>query len=96
MRAGLAGAPVQGRVALGPRAGARVRRLGHEPGTADVGSRGPRQAPLDGFELHVTVWVPPNVTPARGPGGPLTVRSEVSSIDGDCRQGSRLRRARGP
>ncbi len=26
----------------------------------------------------------------RGPGGPLTVRSEFSSIDGDCRQGSRL------
>jgi hypothetical protein len=36
------------------------------------------------------------VTPARGPGGPLTVRSEFSSIDGDCRQGSRLRRSRGP
>ena len=34
------------------------------------------------------------VTPARGPGGPLTVRSEFSSIDGDCRQGSRLRRSR--
>ncbi|HAM54285.1 MAG TPA: hypothetical protein DCQ64_02280 [Candidatus Rokubacteria bacterium] len=60
VRAGLVGASVQGRVALGPRTGARVRRLGHEPGTADVGSRGPRQAPLDGFELHVTVWVPPN------------------------------------
>jgi len=50
MLAGLVGASVQGRVALGPRAGARVRRLGHEPGTADVGSRGPRQAHLDGFE----------------------------------------------
>jgi len=36
------------------------------------------------------------VTPARGPGRPLTVRSESSSIDGDCRRGSRLRRSRGP
>lgn len=36
------------------------------------------------------------VTPARGPGGPPTVRSEFSSINGDCRQGGRLRRSRGP
>ena len=37
------------------------------------------------------------VTPGRGPGGPLTVRSEFSSIDGDCRQGRRrLNRSRGP
>jgi len=37
------------------------------------------------------------VTPGRGPGGPLTVRSESSSIDGECRQGRRrLRRSRGP
>ncbi len=41
MLAGLGGGSVQDRVALGPRAGARMRRLGHEPGTADVGSRGP-------------------------------------------------------
>ncbi len=41
MPAGLGGASVQDRVALGSRAGARMLRLGHEPGTADVGSRGP-------------------------------------------------------
>lgn len=58
--AGLVGASVQGRVALGPRAGARVRRLGDEPDLAHVTSRGPRQAQLDGFDLHATVWVPPN------------------------------------
>ena len=40
MLAGLDGASVQERVALGPRAGARMRRLGHEPGTADIGPRG--------------------------------------------------------
>jgi len=58
--AGLAGASVQGRVALGPRAGARVRRLGDEPDLGHVTSRGPRQAQLDGFDLHPNVWVPPN------------------------------------
>ncbi|HEV2056260.1 MAG TPA: transposase, partial [Methylomirabilota bacterium] len=58
--AGLASASVQGRVALGPRAGARVRRLGGEPNLGHVTSRGPRQAQLDGFDLHANVWVPPN------------------------------------
>ncbi len=37
---------------LGPRAGARVRRLGDEPDLGHVTSRGPRQAQLDGFDLH--------------------------------------------
>ena len=58
--AGLVGASVQGRVALGPRAGARVRRLGDEPDLGHLTSRGPRQAQLDGFDLHANVWVPPN------------------------------------
>ena len=58
--AGLVAASVQGRVALGPRAGARVRRLGNEPNLGHVTSRGPRQAQLDGFDLHANVWVPPN------------------------------------
>jgi len=57
--AGLASASVQGRVALGPRAGARVRRLGGEPNLGHVTSRGPRQAQLDGVDLHANVWVPP-------------------------------------
>jgi hypothetical protein len=54
--AGLMGASVQGRVALGPRAGARVRRLGDGP-TAATGARGPRQAHVEGFNLHANVWV---------------------------------------
>ena len=58
--AGLVGASVQGRVALGPRAGARVRRLGDEPDPGHATSRGPRQAQLDGFDLHADVWVAPN------------------------------------
>ena len=58
--AGIVGASVQGRAALGPRAGARVRRLGHEPDTEVVTSRGPRQAHLEGFDLHANVWVPAN------------------------------------
>jgi len=56
--AGIVGASVQGRVALGPRAGARVRRLGDARDPAAVTSRGPRQAHLDGFDLHANVWVP--------------------------------------
>ena len=55
--AGIVGASVQGRVALGPRVGARVRRLGHERDTEAVTSRGPRQAHLGGFDLHANVWV---------------------------------------
>jgi putative transposase/transposase-like zinc-binding protein len=55
--AGIVGASVQGRVALGPRAGARVRRLGDARDRAAVTSRGPRQAHLDGFDLHANVWV---------------------------------------
>jgi len=56
--ASLVGASVQGGVALGPRAGARVRRLGHEPDPGHVTARGPRQAQLDGFELQANVWAP--------------------------------------
>ncbi len=52
--------PVQGRVALGPRAGARVRRLGLEPDAEIATSRGPRQAHLEGFDLHADVWVSAN------------------------------------
>jgi Putative transposase len=50
-------ASVQGRVALGARGGARVRRLGEEPDAAAMSSRGPRHAHPDGFDLHVDVWV---------------------------------------
>ena len=58
--AGIVGASVQGRVALGQRAGARVRRLGDARDTAAVTSRGPRQAHLEGFDLHANVWVSAN------------------------------------
>jgi len=58
--AGIVGASVQGRVALGSRAGARVRRLGDARDTETVTSRGPRQAHLEGFDLHANVWVPAN------------------------------------
>jgi len=58
--AGIVGASVQGRVALGPRAGARVRRLGQAPDAEAVTSRGPRQAHLGGFDLHANVWVSAN------------------------------------
>lgn len=56
----LVGASVQGRVALGLRAGARVWRLGGEPDAPAVAARRPRQAHLDGFDLHANVRVPPN------------------------------------
>jgi hypothetical protein len=55
--AGIVGASVQGRVALGSRAGARVRRLGDARDSVAGTSRGPRHAHLDGFDLHANVWV---------------------------------------
>ena len=58
--AGIVGASVQGRVALGHRAGARVRRLGDARDTEAVTSRGARQAHLEGFDLHANVWVSGN------------------------------------
>jgi len=58
--AGIVAASVQGRVALGSRAGARVRRLGDARDTETVTSRGPRQAHLEGFDLHANVWVSAN------------------------------------
>jgi hypothetical protein len=57
---GIVSASVQGRVGLGPRAGARGRRLGPDPDSEAVTSRGPRQAHLDGFELHANVRGPAN------------------------------------
>ena len=56
----IVGASVQGRVALGSRAGARVRRLGDARDTEAVTSRGARQAYLEGFDLHANVWVSAN------------------------------------
>jgi hypothetical protein len=58
--AGIVGASVQGRVALGARAGAPVRRLGDGVRQVRGEARGPRHAHLDGFDLHANVWVRPN------------------------------------
>jgi len=55
--AGLASAAVQGRLALGPRAGARVERLGHDPDAPWVESSRPLQARCDGCDLHAGVTV---------------------------------------
>jgi hypothetical protein len=55
--AGLSRASVQGRIALGPRAGARVIALGRDPDARWVTSGGPRHAHLDGFDLHANVAV---------------------------------------
>jgi Putative transposase len=53
----LVSASVQGRVALGARAGRRGRRRGDEADAEGVLRRGPRQAHLEGFDLHANVWV---------------------------------------
>jgi hypothetical protein len=58
--AGITSAAVQGRSALGPRAGARVLQLGRVPGAPWVTSTGTRQAHLDGFDLHANVAVAAN------------------------------------
>ena len=55
--AGIVGASVQGRVALGARAGPRVRRRGDARDTPTSTSRGPRQAHREGFDLHANVRV---------------------------------------
>ena len=55
--AGISSAAVQGRVALGPRAGARVIQIGREPDAPWVISRGPCQAHLEGFDLHAAITV---------------------------------------
>ncbi len=55
--AGITSAAVQGRSALGPRAGARVLRIGRVPGAPWVTTAGRAQAHLDGFDLHANVAV---------------------------------------
>jgi hypothetical protein len=55
--AGISSASIQGRIALGPRAGARVLQLGREPDAPWVTSRGPCQAHLEGFDLHANITV---------------------------------------
>ena len=47
-------------MALGARAGVRVRRLGQASDAEAVTSRGPRQAHLAGFDRHANVWVSAN------------------------------------
>src|SRR5256885_16240533 len=55
--AGISSASIQGRIALGPRAGARVLQLGREADAPWVTSRGPCQAHLEGFDLHANITV---------------------------------------
>jgi hypothetical protein len=58
--AGITSAAVQGRSALGSRAGARVLRLGRVPGAPWVTATGSRQAHVEGFDLHANVAVAAN------------------------------------
>jgi hypothetical protein len=60
--AGLAGASVQGRVALGPRAGREVRRAGASAELLALApsALGPCHARRNGFDLHAGVVVPEN------------------------------------
>jgi hypothetical protein len=55
--AGISSASIQGRVALGPRAGARVLQIGRDPDAPWVTTRGPRQAHCEGFDLHANLAV---------------------------------------
>ena len=56
--AGICAASVRGQVALGPRAGWPVMRVGNDPNAPWVTSRARRQAHLEGFDLHADVAVP--------------------------------------
>jgi hypothetical protein len=55
--AGIYSASVQKRIALGPRAGQRVVRIGGIRGAPWVESSRPLQAHLDGFDLHAAVVI---------------------------------------
>jgi hypothetical protein len=52
--AGISSASIQGRIALGRRAGGRVWRLGEEPDAPWIVSNTPRHAQLDGFSSWAT------------------------------------------
>jgi hypothetical protein len=56
--AGISSASIQGRIAFGPRAGARVWRVGADPDAPWVLSTAPRHAHLSGFDLHANVDAP--------------------------------------
>ncbi len=56
--AGIAAASVQSRVALGSRAGARVRRRGHPPEETETPGLGRCHARHQGFDLHAGLLVP--------------------------------------
>jgi hypothetical protein len=56
--AGISSASIQGRIALGRRAGARVWRVGTDPDAPWVFSTAPRHAHLAGFDLHANVDAP--------------------------------------
>src|SRR5712664_2166554 len=56
--AGISSASIQGRIALGPCAGARMWRVGDDPDAPWVLSTAPRHAYLAGFDLHANVAVP--------------------------------------
>jgi hypothetical protein len=56
--AGISSASVQGRIALGARAGARVWRVGADPDAPWVLSTAPRHAHLSGFDLDANVDAP--------------------------------------
>ena len=53
--AGMAAASVEGRVALGPRAGRRIRRRGDPAAEAESAGPGPCHARQHGFDLHAAV-----------------------------------------
>jgi hypothetical protein len=55
---GISSASIQGRIAFGPRTGARVWRIGADPDAPWVLSTAPRRAHLAGFDLHANVDAP--------------------------------------
>jgi hypothetical protein len=62
--AGLVSASVHGRVVLVP-GPAPASAASATSRTSGISPRGPRQAHLDGFDLHANVWVPTPIAPPR-------------------------------
>ena len=56
--AGIGAAAIEGRAALGPRAGARTRRCGDPPEAVEARQTGPCGARLRGFDLHAGLFIP--------------------------------------
>ena len=58
---------IGGRQMLGERPGSKLQRVGHDPHTSWIQSRGPLQAHIDGFDLHAKLTIASHTKKGRLP-----------------------------